>query len=110
MLHSARVWELFRVSCKDCLPPTSNDSIHLFILLQIYGHEKVSVVNGGLDAWRRAQLPTEDAAVEVKPGNWKAKLNKQLVDTFEELVANQPDGYCVMTRLIWVRLEAHHAG
>lgn len=80
------------------------------MLLQIYGHEKVSVVNGGLDAWRRAQLPTEDAAVEVKPGNWKAKLNKQLVATFEELVANQPDGYCVMTRLIWVRLEAYHAG
>jgi thiosulfate/3-mercaptopyruvate sulfurtransferase len=40
MLHAARAWHLFRV----------------------YGHENVSVLNGGLDAWRRADLPATDAA------------------------------------------------
>ncbi|KAI1702213.1 rhodanese-like domain-containing protein [Ditylenchus destructor] len=79
MLHAARVWALFR----------------------IYGHERIRVLNGGLEAWRRADLPTDNEKPEVEHGKWVAVLNTKLLITFEELTTTQADGYCIFSRLYW---------
>lgn len=79
MLHAARVWFLFRV----------------------YGHENVSVLNGGFDAWRRAELPATDALFESGLGNWKATFRPELVVTFEELSNRNSDGHCLLSRIYW---------
>lgn len=83
----------------------------------------MTVLDGGLDAWRQADLPATDAEVEmsvsdrsetkdqrskidhpVQLGNWKAHFQPELVVTFEELTTAESDGYCVLGRLYWVPL------
>uniref|UniRef100_A0A914HHS7 Rhodanese domain-containing protein n=1 Tax=Globodera rostochiensis TaxID=31243 RepID=A0A914HHS7_GLORO len=79
LLHAARVW----------------------FLLRTYGHEDVRVLDGGLDTWRRADLPANDVEVETKLGNWKAHFRPELVATFEELTNAESDGFCILSRLNW---------
>ncbi|EYC14865.1 hypothetical protein Y032_0039g52 [Ancylostoma ceylanicum] len=60
---------------------------------KVYGHHKVSVLNGGLDAWKKANNPVTSTMVAVKPGNWVAKpLDESLLITFEELDKVNADG------------------
>ncbi|KIH51171.1 hypothetical protein ANCDUO_18745, partial [Ancylostoma duodenale] len=60
---------------------------------KVYGHHKVSVLNGGLEAWKKAKNPVTSDMVVIKPGNWVAKpLDESLLITFEELDKVNPDG------------------
>uniref|UniRef100_A0A915D971 BSD domain-containing protein n=1 Tax=Ditylenchus dipsaci TaxID=166011 RepID=A0A915D971_9BILA len=59
------------------------------------------ILNGGMDAWRRADLPSNDDAKPFEKGDWVANYNPTLVVTFEELTSTQADGYCVFSRLYW---------
>ncbi|KHJ92776.1 rhodanese-like protein [Oesophagostomum dentatum] len=69
MLFAARAWWTFKV----------------------YGHEKVSILDGGLQAWKKGGKSVTDAVTTVAPGNWKAKpINKSLLITFEELSKKNP--------------------
>ncbi|ETN76030.1 Actin [Necator americanus] len=71
MLWAARVWWTFKV----------------------YGHNKVSVLNGGLGAWKNASKPVTSDVVVVASGNWMAKpIDKSLLITFEELDQKNSDG------------------
>ncbi|KAL3082896.1 hypothetical protein niasHS_010698 [Heterodera schachtii] len=79
LLHAARVW----------------------FLLRTYGHEEVFVLDGGLDAWRKADLPANDAEVETELGNWKAHFRPELIVTFEQLTTAESDGFCILSRLNW---------
>ncbi|KAK6034226.1 glycosyl hydrolase family 38 protein [Cooperia oncophora] len=67
----------------------------------LYGHDKVSVLDGGLDAWKKAGQPvTGGDVVVVKPGNWKAKpINPALLITFEELNKKNADGKSLLEEL-----------
>ncbi|CAJ0601992.1 unnamed protein product [Cylicocyclus nassatus] len=79
MIWAARVWWTFKV----------------------YGHNKVSVLDGGLDAWKKAgkkvtsdvafkQALTGDAA-HIQHGNWSAKpIDSEQIITFEELYEKRP--------------------
>ncbi|KAL3112999.1 hypothetical protein niasHT_013464 [Heterodera trifolii] len=79
LLHAARVW----------------------FLLRTYGAEEVFVLDGGLDAWRKADLPANDAEVETELGNWKAHFRPELIVTFEQLTTAESDGFCILSRLNW---------
>ncbi|KAH7695056.1 Rhodanese-like domain containing protein, partial [Aphelenchoides avenae] len=79
MLYAARVWSLFR----------------------IYGHNRVSILNGGFEAWQAVNLPVDDAAVEITPGTWTARFDPTLLITYEEMTTPASDGYCVLSRLYW---------
>ncbi|KHJ92778.1 rhodanese-like protein [Oesophagostomum dentatum] len=69
MLWAARVWWTFKV----------------------YGHENVSVLEGGLAAWKNASKPVTDEVHIVSSGNWEAKeLDKSLLITYEELDEKRP--------------------
>jgi thiosulfate/3-mercaptopyruvate sulfurtransferase len=58
-----------------------------FMLFKAYGHEKVSIVNGGFADWKKNNFETEssDDYLPIKPGNFKAKyeLDKHFI-RFEE--------------------------
>ncbi|KIH44149.1 hypothetical protein ANCDUO_25835, partial [Ancylostoma duodenale] len=77
MMWAARVWWTFKV----------------------YGHNKVSVLDGGYEAWKRAKKPVTSDVVgmvtfpSLQPGNWTAKpIDKSLLITYEELDKKDANG------------------
>nr|XP_022331490.1 thiosulfate sulfurtransferase-like [Crassostrea virginica] len=58
-------------------------------LFRLFGHENVSVLDGGLIKWAEDgyEITVEEPSVE-KPGNFKCKLNKFLMRTFEDIQKN----------------------
>uniref|UniRef100_A0A914PHK3 Rhodanese domain-containing protein n=1 Tax=Panagrolaimus davidi TaxID=227884 RepID=A0A914PHK3_9BILA len=72
MRYASAVWELFR----------------------IYNHTRISVLNGGLNAWRSAGYDLTSNIVNPQPGNWIAGFDPLKVITFEEMTAIQPNGRC----------------
>ena len=51
-----------------------------FFTLDVYGHARVALLDGGLRAWREAGRPIETGAVAVsRPGEFSARLNRQRV-------------------------------
>ena len=51
----------------------------LWWMLKVYGHDQVAVLDGGLDAWLRAGLPTESGYQETPVGKFRAELVPGLV-------------------------------
>ncbi|CAJ0601990.1 unnamed protein product [Cylicocyclus nassatus] len=58
---------------------------------KVYGHDKVSVLNGGFDAWKKAGKEVSSDVVQRKLGSWSAKpIDHSQVITFEELDEKRP--------------------
>jgi thiosulfate/3-mercaptopyruvate sulfurtransferase len=57
LFSAARVWWMFRV----------------------FGHDRVSVLDGGLPAWKAAGLPVTDAPPRAKPAQFEARFRPELV-------------------------------
>ncbi|KAM8929948.1 thiosulfate sulfurtransferase [Pelodytes ibericus] len=66
MYYAPRVWWMFRV----------------------FGHSKVSVLNGGLRNWLKEGFPVTSEKTEVKPEIFHAVLNSSLVKNFEDIEKN----------------------
>ncbi|MBT8137656.1 MAG: sulfurtransferase [Gammaproteobacteria bacterium] len=65
-------------------------------LLRWLGHDAVAVLDGGLQAWRRAGLPLTNAVPDRKPAHFEIRLRDQLrVDADEVAQALKSDG-CVL--------------
>jgi len=64
MLFSSKIWWLFR----------------------IYGHDNISLLNGGFNAWTSQGLPVTDQIEHVEKGDWTVnKFRPDLNVSFEEL-------------------------
>uniref|UniRef100_A0A914W6W7 Rhodanese domain-containing protein n=1 Tax=Plectus sambesii TaxID=2011161 RepID=A0A914W6W7_9BILA len=61
-------------------------------LFKTYGHDNVSVLNGGFHAWKKGNYPVSSEVVQLPKGDWKANLRSDLNVTFEELTKKQDDG------------------
>lgn len=59
----------------------------LWWALRYYGHDRVSLLNGGLGAWMAAGLPVESGVVNVSPATFKAVPQPGLRATLDEVVA-----------------------
>ncbi|XP_053322049.1 thiosulfate sulfurtransferase-like [Spea bombifrons] len=66
MLYAPRVWWMFR----------------------LFGHNKVSVLDGGLKNWLRQGLPVTSQATDVKPEEFRSRFNPSLLKTFEDVQEN----------------------
>lgn len=64
----------------------------LWWMLRAFGFEAVSVLDGGLTAWRAAGLPLESGAAAVAADRFEARLRPELVATREEVGAAMRDG------------------
>ncbi|XP_046546599.1 thiosulfate sulfurtransferase-like [Haliotis rubra] len=51
---------------------------------KIWGHPKVSVLNGGLQKWKSLGYPTTANTTDIQVGNFQAKWTPSLYRTFEE--------------------------
>ncbi|XP_068091490.1 thiosulfate sulfurtransferase-like [Hyperolius riggenbachi] len=66
MLYSPRVWWMFRV----------------------FGHNNVSILDGGLVNWVKQNLPVTSEIAHVRREKFNVTLNPPLLKTFEEVQAN----------------------
>nr|XP_057944234.1 3-mercaptopyruvate sulfurtransferase-like [Doryrhamphus excisus] len=57
-------------------------------MFRVFGHSRVSVLDGGLRNWQREGRPLSDVAVRPRPGVFKASLNRSWVKTYQDLVGN----------------------
>lgn len=57
-------------------------------LLKLFGHKRVSILNGGLQAWLRINGPTTNVieTLDNKNKEYSAKFNKNLVCNYDEVV------------------------
>jgi thiosulfate/3-mercaptopyruvate sulfurtransferase len=65
-----------------------------------FGHQRVSILDGGIDKWRREQRPIEQGVVTLPPGRFTARLDRTAVRDLASIRANinQPVEQLVDTR------------
>lgn len=49
------------------------NAARLFFTLDVLGHQKMALLNGGIQAWKKAGLPPSYEPPKVKAGNYRAK-------------------------------------
>jgi thiosulfate/3-mercaptopyruvate sulfurtransferase len=69
-------------------------------MFRTFGHDRVSVLDGGTGKWRREQRPVEQGIVSLPPGCFTARLNRAAVRDLMSVRANihQPVEQLVDTR------------
>ncbi|XP_033119077.1 3-mercaptopyruvate sulfurtransferase-like [Anneissia japonica] len=60
----------------------------LWFLLRVFGHQQVSVLNGGLQKWISDGYELTDKIPEVDEAQFQAKFHSEKVKSFEEMDAN----------------------
>ncbi|MBI4490281.1 MAG: sulfurtransferase [Deltaproteobacteria bacterium] len=60
----------------------------LFFTLDTFGHQKMALLNGGIQAWKKAGLPLSHSAAKVAPQNYRAKVDLEKVATAEWIAHN----------------------
>jgi thiosulfate/3-mercaptopyruvate sulfurtransferase len=61
-------------------------------MFRVFGHTRVSVLHGGLKAWRERGLPTESGTNNCEPGTFVAELCTERLCTLEQAQARQRQG------------------
>jgi thiosulfate/3-mercaptopyruvate sulfurtransferase len=64
-----------------------------FFILEYLGHKKVSVLNGGIEAWVKGGNPLETKENKLPPTTYKANVQKHLLVTTPEMVRLVENGY-----------------
>ncbi|CAH3144325.1 unnamed protein product [Porites lobata] len=57
-------------------------------MFKLFGHEKVSVLDGGLERWIADGYETTNMMVKKMEGDFKAKLNPKWIVKFQDMVEN----------------------
>lgn len=57
-------------------------------VFRVFGHEKISIVNGGLPAWKASGGEMTSEVPKINPTTYKAKFNANLVKSYEDVLRN----------------------
>lgn len=60
----------------------------LFFTLDVFGHQRVALLNGGIQGWKRAGLPLSYGAPKIRPVAYRAKVDPEKVATADWIVKN----------------------
>ena len=60
----------------------------IWFMFKAFGHEKVSILNGGFPAWIDSDGEISDQINKLEPSNYKADLNKSLIVNYKEVFDN----------------------
>jgi thiosulfate/3-mercaptopyruvate sulfurtransferase len=63
-------------------------STRIWWLFNLFGHSKVSILDGGMRRWAEASLPVTDAVQPVMETDFKAKFNQELFVDFKQIKQN----------------------
>lgn len=67
-------------------------SARVWWMLRVFGHDRVSVLDGGLPKWVEEGRPVTSAPVAPLARQFTARFNPSLVRSFDEVLANIPSG------------------
>jgi thiosulfate/3-mercaptopyruvate sulfurtransferase len=69
------------------------EAARLFWVLEVFGHHKVSILNGGLNAWEKAGNPITKVIPTIEPSNFIGRISPQsLATTFSvQMILHNPD-------------------
>ncbi len=79
----------------------------LFWFLEFFGHEAVSMVDGGFTAWESARLPVAVRAEPAARGNFKARPRRELLATADDVLERLGDSG---TAIVDARSAAENRG
>jgi thiosulfate/3-mercaptopyruvate sulfurtransferase len=82
-------------------------SARVYWTLKVLGLKELSILNGGMLAWAAANLPQDDAPVQVAASTFQPKLDPGMLATREEMVALANGG---QARLVDARPAAFYRG
>ena len=60
----------------------------IWFMFKTFGHEKVSILNGGFPAWIDSNGEISNQINNLEPVNYKANLNKSLIVNYKEILDN----------------------
>ena len=63
-------------------------SARIWFMFKAFGHEKVSILNGGFPAWIDSKGEISNQINNLEPSNYKANLNKSLIVNYKEVLDN----------------------
>lgn len=64
------------------------NAARLFFTLDVFGHQKMALLNGGMQAWVGAGLPLSYQVPKIKKQTYRAKVDPQKVASAEWIVKN----------------------
>jgi thiosulfate/3-mercaptopyruvate sulfurtransferase len=67
-------------------------AVRVWWTFRVFGHRRVSVLDGGLSKWLAEGRPVTDRASEVRPSPYRAEYNGRLVRTCADLLAAASTG------------------
>jgi len=73
---------------------------------KVLGHERVSILDGGFEAWKAAEYPVTTEPLEFEPVSYTADYQSQLVASREDVIAALQNG----TQLIDARSASYYMG
>ncbi len=79
----------------------------LWLALRPYGHDRVAVIDGGIQKWQREGRPVQDGEVSVAPGSFQARPRDGVVASKDEILAAVRTGD---PWLLDVRRDAEYTG
>ena len=60
----------------------------IWFVFKVFGHKKVSILNGGLPAWIDSGGKISSQINNLEPTNYQAKLNKSLIVSYKDIFDN----------------------
>lgn len=64
-------------------------------MFKVFGHENVSILDGGLPMWKKNKFELESGDVQTPtPTQYKAHYNPHLVKNMKEMLENLKTNYC----------------
>jgi thiosulfate/3-mercaptopyruvate sulfurtransferase len=75
--------------------------------LEYFGHERVSVLDGGIQAWKQAGYPVTTDAVPPKATHFKVSEKRDLLATYEDVLSSLKDE---RVRIVDTRSEDEYMG
>jgi len=60
----------------------------LFFTLDVFGHQKMALLNGGIQGWKAAGLPLRHEVSKIAPRNYRAKVDAEKVASAEWIAHN----------------------
>jgi thiosulfate/3-mercaptopyruvate sulfurtransferase len=68
----------------------------LFFTLDVLGHEKMALLNGGIQGWKRAGLPLSYEVPKIKSRTYKAKVDLEKVARADWILKNLKNSSVVL--------------
>jgi thiosulfate/3-mercaptopyruvate sulfurtransferase len=72
---------------EDCLHTRCGSSCRGYFQLELFGHEDLGILDGGLAGWRGAGFPVTTEPSDLAPSTFQPRLRREFLATLDDMVA-----------------------